>query len=210
MANLYYFSWGAIFVAGMQMTSYAKPILGHHDESDMFVLWAANVKVCMVTLGASLHIWHNISDSCTSPGVEDAVGDLTVSDTFCGRTKLGIGVAVTGICLGWLCIISRVLGCPITSRCRPYLETLLSIVLIIVYGAGLALLTGMGGPGQSVGDLFYASWLSFVVSVAIFVTGVDQLQNQELGGSPDLEVDCKGEETDVYTTFDEDGESVLA
>jgi hypothetical protein len=213
MANLYYFSWGAIFVAGVQMTSYAKPILGHHDESDMFVLWAANVKVCMVTLGASLHIWHNISDSCPPAGVaEDTLGDLTVSETFCGRTKLGIGVAVTGIFSGWSCTISRVLGCPITLPYRNLVETLLSIFLIIVDGAGIALLTGMGGPGQSVGDLFYASWISFVVSVSIFITSVDQLQKQEIAGSSAAitEIGSKAEEPECYITFDEDGESVLA
>jgi hypothetical protein len=209
MANLYYFSWGAIFVAGLQMTSYAKPILGNHDESDLFVLWAANVKVCMVTLGASLHIWHNISDSCAPAGVDDSLGDMTVSDMFCARTKLGIGVAVTGIISGWSCTISRVLGCPITSRYRTLVETLLSIFLIIVYGAGVALLTGMGGPGQSVGDLFYASWLSFVVSVAIFVTSVDQLQKQEIAGSSVAEMDPKSDEPECYINFDEDGESVL-
>ncbi|KAG7361177.1 hypothetical protein IV203_036277 [Nitzschia inconspicua] len=205
MANLYYFSWGSIIVAGMQMASYAKPILGHHDESDLFVLWAANIKVCMVTLGASLHIWHTISSSCAATDVEDTLEEL--SETFCGRTKLGIAVALTGILSGWLCTISRVLGCPITKRYTTRVETFLSVFLIIVYGAGVALLTGMGGPGQSVGDLFYASWLSFVVSVAIFVTSIDQLQKQEIAESV-AEIYIK-EEPERYITCEEDADSAM-
>jgi hypothetical protein len=85
----------------MQMNSYAKPIGGHYDESDIiFLLWAVNIKVSMVTLGASLHIWHNISDSCGYAGIEDSMGELIICETFCGRTQLGIGVAVTGILCG--------------------------------------------------------------------------------------------------------------
>ncbi|KAL3905875.1 MAG: hypothetical protein SGILL_009502, partial [Bacillariaceae sp.] len=146
MANLYYFSWAAIAVSGLQMMSYAKPIFGHHDESEMFVLWAANVKVCMVILGAAFHIWHTIADSCEGE-IEEDLEDL--SETFCGRTKIAMGVAATGIFCGWLCTGSRILGCPITKRYRTKIETCLSILLIIVFGSGVALLTGMGGPGQS-------------------------------------------------------------
>jgi hypothetical protein len=204
MANLYYFSWGAIIVAGMQMVSYAKQLSGHQEESDMFILWAANVKVCFVLLGASLHVWHNIASNCG-----EEIEELDeLSATFCGRTKIGIAVAVTGILSGWVCTISRVLGCPITKRYTTRVETALSVFLIIIYGAGIALLTAMGGPGQSVGDLFYSSWLSFVVSVFIFVASVDELQAQEM----EEKIDRKDSENapQEYVTFDDDRDSVLA
>jgi hypothetical protein len=197
MANLYYFTWGAIFVSGIQMMSYAKPILGHHDESDMFVLWATNIKVCMVILGASLHIWLSIADNCDAE-IEEDLEDL--SETFCGRTKIALGVAVTGILCGWLCTGSRVIGCPITKRYRTKIETCLSIFLIIVYGTGVALLTGMGGPGQSVGDLFYSSWLSFVVSLGIFVTSIENLQNQEIA---EKEAEANNIPEEAYITLDD-------
>ncbi|KAL3924445.1 MAG: hypothetical protein SGILL_001042 [Bacillariaceae sp.] len=203
MANLYYFSWGAIIVSGLQMMSYARPYLGHHEESDMFILWAVNIKVCMVILGAALHIWYNIAGSCKDV-IEEDLEDL--SETFCGRTKIAMGVAVTGVVCGWLCTGSRVLGCPITKRYRTKVETFISILLIIVFGGGVALLTGLGGPGQTVGDLFYSSWLSFVVSLAIFVTSIDQLQKQE-EIAEQAAIDDMAVPEEGYINFEDDGKT---
>ena len=56
----------------------------------------------------------------------------------------------------------------------------MSILLIIVFGAGVAFVTGIGGPGQSVGDLYYSSWLAFGVSLGIFIACIDQVQQQEM------------------------------
>jgi hypothetical protein len=151
----------------------------------------------MVILGASLHIWLSIADNCDAE-IEEDLEDL--SETFCGRTKIALGVAVTGILCGWLCTGSRVLGCPITKRYRTKIETCLSIFLIIVYGTGVALLTGMGGPGQSVGDLFYSSWLSFVVSLGIFVTSIENLQNQEIA---EKEAEANNIPEEAYITLDD-------
>jgi hypothetical protein len=177
MANLYYFSWASIIVSAVQMMSYAEPIVGYKSREYMFVVWAAIVKVCMVILGASLHVWHGVSETCqgTLDEFEDE-GDLR----FCIRTKFAIVAALVGIVSGWTVLGSRILGCPIPTRFRIQTETCISVMLVLVFSVGVALITGIGGPGQSVGDLFYASWLSFLVSIGIFVACVDQLQQQEM------------------------------
>jgi hypothetical protein len=170
-ANLYYFSWASIIVAGLQMGSYGEAFIRFHDSKDaMFVVWATNVKVCMVILGAALHVWHSIADACgqdlfnqnTNQEWDGAVdeeemqaAEVAGNDAFCSRTKLALGVALTGILSGWLVMGSRILGCPITQRYRTYVEASISIILVIVFGAGVAFVTGIGGPGQSVGDLYY-------------------------------------------------------
>ena len=169
-ANLYYFSWASIIVAGLQIVSYSEPFVRLHDSKDaMFAVWATNVKVCMVILGAALHVWHSISDTCgendyaktdgnMDAGMEEdemQAAEVAGNEAFCSRTKLALGVAVTGILSGWLAMGSRILGCPITKRYRTYVEAFISIILVIVFGAGVAFVTGIGGPGQSVGDLYY-------------------------------------------------------
>mmetsp|Transcript_8218 Transcript_8218/g.14469 ORF Transcript_8218/g.14469 Transcript_8218/m.14469 type:complete len:826 (+) Transcript_8218:118-2595(+) len=183
MANLYYFSWGAIVMSATILLSYAQqsPMLRHEKKSSVVVIWGANVKVCMVILGSSLHVWHNID--CSADEEEGQA-------SFCNRTKCAIGIGATGIICGWTVLISRIIGCPITTKVRSYAETYISVFLIIIFGVGIALITGIGGPGQSVGDLFYSSWLSFAISLGIFVTCVDVLQQQEM------------EQTDAgYVTF---------
>jgi hypothetical protein len=131
----------------------------------------------MVTFGASLHVWHGISDSCV-PTDDEELDEATAA--FCTRTKFAMAIGVTGVLLGWVVNGSRIFGCPITEKYRTHVETYLSVFLMLVFGVGVALITGIGGPASQVGDLYYASWLSFFVSLAIFVTCVDQLQQREI------------------------------
>jgi hypothetical protein len=205
IANLYYFSWCSIITAGLLMMSYAESIVGRENKNEMFVIWAGNVKVCMVTLGASLHVWHGIADGC----VPDFDEDLEEGNAaFCTRTRFAMAIGVTGILSGWLVMVSRILGCPIPKKFRTYVETCLSVLLILMFGVGVALVTGIGGPGQTVGDLFYSSWLSFFVSLVIFVTCIDQLQQQEI-----IEHVGKAESNEVsrnYITFSDDTEESTA
>ena len=42
------------------------------------------------------------------------------------------------------------------------------------------MITGIGSPGQSVGDLYYSTWLAFIVSIGIFVSCYDQIKMEEL------------------------------
>ena len=86
-------------------------------------------------------------------------------------------VALTGMLVGSVIVLVRllILACPITSRycqCRrvqSHVELCISIFLVLLFGAAVALVTGIGGPGQSVGDLYYSTWLSFWVSLGVFV-----------------------------------------
>ena len=155
----------------------------------------------MVVCGASLHVWHGISDSCV-PADEDEELD-EASAAFCTRTKLAMCIGVVGVVSGWLVNGSRLFGCPITEKYRTHVETYLSVFLMLVFSVGVALITGIGGPASQVGDLYYASWLSFFVSLAIFVSCIDQLQRQELD-----EAAGKVESNEVhgYITFLEDSD----
>jgi hypothetical protein len=47
---------------------------------------------------------------------------------------------------------------------------------VLVFAVALAVITGIGGPGQSVGDLFYATWLAFLVSLGIAVSCYRELR----------------------------------
>mmetsp|Transcript_11452 Transcript_11452/g.27348 ORF Transcript_11452/g.27348 Transcript_11452/m.27348 type:complete len:932 (+) Transcript_11452:401-3196(+) len=220
-ANLYYFSWASIIVAGLQIVSYAEPFVSFHDSKDaMFAVWATNVKVCMVILGAALHVWHSIADTCGendySANADDNMdagmdeeemqaAEVAGNEAFCSRTKLALGVAVTGILCGWLAMGSRILGCPITKRYRTYVEAFISIILVIVFGAGVAFVTGIGGPGQSVGDLYYASWLAFGVSLGSVIASIDQIQQQEIEAQVAQFHNDGNTDTDgIYIDFQED------
>lgn len=175
MANLYYFSWASIITAGLQMTSYAKDALKLEPEDFMLVVWAAIGKVCFVILGAAGHIWHTISDQC------DIIEIQNSAITFCSRTILAMIVAGTGLVIGGSVVCIRVLvptSC-FSTRSRAHCEAILSIFLVLLFGVAAAMITGIGGPGQSVGDLYYATWLAFWVSIGIFVSCYDQIKLED-------------------------------
>jgi hypothetical protein len=56
---------------------------------------------------------------------------------------------------------------------------LISLFLVFLFGAAVAMITGIGGPGQSVGDLYYSTWLAFWVSLGIFVSCFNELNEEE-------------------------------
>jgi hypothetical protein len=177
IANLYYFAWGSIITAGIQMSSYVKALFGVNKLDYMAMVWVTICKVCFVILGAALHIWHTISDNCEFE--EITLGAVT----FCSRTVLAIIVALTGMLVGGLVVLGRIIVaiCP-RCKCRrvqAHVELIVSLFLVFLFIAAVALITGIGGPGQSVGDLFYSTWLAFWVSLASFISCLNELNTEE-------------------------------
>jgi hypothetical protein len=173
-ANLYYFSWAAIMTAGLQMMSYIKPFMGEKGKDVMILVWAAIVKVCFVILGAAAHIWYKISSSCADE--ENEAGTVT----FCSRTIFSMVVALTGVLMGCLVLLARILSFPSNNRVRIHFEAAISVFLVLFFGVSVALITGIGGPGQSVGDLYYSSWLAFWVCIGIGISCYDQIKIDEM------------------------------
>ena len=178
--------------------SYINAFFGVEKSDNMALVWVAICKVCFVTLGASLHIWHNIADKCD-------IAELTTGAvTFCSRTVLAIVVSTVGTFVGGLVAFIRIVlaMCP-SCDCRNFqahAEMFLSIFFVLLFGATVALITGIGGPGQSVGDLFYSSWLSFAVSIYIFANCYYQIRMEDTYREADAtKMQMPGDSKDQHT-----------
>jgi hypothetical protein len=182
IANLYYFTWASALTAGLQMMSYVKNVIGLKAKDYVTAIWVAMCKVCFVILAAGYHVWRNISDVCTFDDVRSGAA------TFCSRTVLSIAFAFTGMVISGLIALIRVLvdtRCPNTKgRGQAHVEMVTSFFLVLLFGAAVALITGIGGPGQSVGDLFYATWLAFLVSIGLVAACLEEIwrtDSEEVG-----------------------------
>ena len=176
MANIYYFSWASIITAGLQLASYFKDAFGIKKEPYLLVVWASMGKVCFVILGAACHIWHTISDQC------DIIEIQNSAITFCSRTILAMIVPTTGLAICGLVLFVRI-AIPtrwFSNRSRAHCEAVLSIFLMLLFGVAAGMITGIGGPGQSVGDLYYSIWFAFWISIGIFVSCYDQIKVEEM------------------------------
>lgn len=177
--NLYYFTWACIITAGLQMTSYVTKVFGVSEKDFMTVLWSAICKLSFVTLGAAIHVWTVISDNCDFDEITSG------AVTFCSRTVLANAVAITGLVVSGLVVTGRILLhiCPALrcSRLQAHVEMLVSVFLLFVFGAAIAMVTSIGGPGQSVGDLYYSCTGAFLVSLVVAVSSYEHLQLEDHG-----------------------------
>lgn len=179
IANLFYFSWASIVTSFIIMMSFWESILGIQKDDVMIGVWMAVNKVCFVILGAGIHIWQNIEDDCDLEELQSG------AVTYCSKTVFAIAVGLTGMFVGSSVTASRVLErqfCPsfCSKRVRARVEAILSVFLVLLFAVAVAAITGIGGPGQSVGDLYYATWLAFIVAIGVFVHCYNQIKLDEM------------------------------
>jgi len=190
-ANLYYFTWATVLNAGFLMSSYVKKFLNLEEKPLMIVLWLTIVKICFVMFGSCCDILLTVRDQCQAA----AHGDETA--TFCQRTIAGAIVGLVGMIAGTLAALFRYLH-PNPKGLNQIFEALMATVLTILFSLSLALITGIGGPGQSVGDLYYGSWLAFLASLGVAVSLFSEFKNQD---GKERNLVCKGS-IDDFSTLD--------
>jgi hypothetical protein len=101
---------------------------------------------------------------------------------------LAIIISLIGMLVGALVLAGR-LVCSLCSMCKcnrlqATVEMMISLLLLLIFAAAVALITGIGGPGQVVGDLYYSTWLAFFVSIGIFVACSQKIRSDEREISP--------------------------
>jgi hypothetical protein len=177
IANLYYFTWASTVTAGLLMTSYVKDYLHLKEEDLITAIWVVLCKVCFIILAAGYHVWHSISGACTMEEIRSG------AVSFCSRTVVAILIAFSGMIVSASIAVIRVMidaGCPSAKgRARARVELVAASLMMILFAIGVATITGIGGPGQSVGDLFYGSWMAFLVSLGLFLACLEELYSDD-------------------------------
>mmetsp|Transcript_14424 Transcript_14424/g.20988 ORF Transcript_14424/g.20988 Transcript_14424/m.20988 type:complete len:130 (+) Transcript_14424:2-391(+) len=78
-------------------------------------------------------------------------------------------------------------------------EAAMSFILTGVFAVSLFLITGIGGPGQSVGDLYYGSWMAFLASLVASSSIYSDIKSNT-SRSGELEFVCAGSSDDETPT----------
>lgn len=173
-ANLYYFIWASILTAGFNMAMYMSRILSVKEKPFKLFLWLAVIKISFIMFSSALHVYLNTRDDC----IQSQGNNNNTYDNYCSRTRFAMGVGLTGMILPILllavvssCFDKKEGAAHAFSDSLPSLssnaEYALAILLVFLFGFGAAIITSMGGPGQTVGDLYYSSWLVFGCSLTL-------------------------------------------
>lgn len=168
-ANLYFSCWiafaAAVFLAG----SLAQETMGvdvRGMAQDKQARWFSLGASAMVVLFASVRIYRNDEINC---GDSDA--DLTLSGTeFCKRTNLGISLGV----LTFLAAMLNAFGGNVILAqlgLGAVVELAMSAILMVMWTFGVGFITFGGdlSPGTHIGNLYFATWISFALSVRIML-----------------------------------------
>ena len=153
--NLYYFSWACFVTSMILLVNYIRSVFGidvvegFRNRGARLSHWAALIACSLVVAGASGRI---LDDHCKGTSIS--------SGEFCRKTKLGISVGAIGVFFSVAVVVMKM----VIMSGPMVLETITSFFLAILNAFGVAYLTSSGGPGAPIGNLYYFSWASFLLS----------------------------------------------
>lgn len=171
--NLYYFSWAGFVTSILLLVSYLRSVFGVDvygevkNRANRLMLWAGFLACQMVVMGASANAQNA---ECTAFDDDTAYYD---SRAFCGRTKFGIIVGAIGTVIA-LCVVAMKM---LTQISPLVIEGVLSLVLCVMNGFGVAYLTSPQGPGSAIGNLYYFTWLSWLCSFMLIASVYEDYQD---------------------------------
>jgi hypothetical protein len=125
--------------------------------------------------------------------------------SVCRRTNLGISLG----CIGFVTGVA--MGIVLTKRLlNANVELVISAVSLIMWCFGVAFITFGGGTGSSIGNLYFATWVSFVFAIVIFAKAFrDYTSDRTAAPAPaSPQSETAGDEELAITAGDENVDSV--
>lgn len=207
--NMYYFGW-ASFINGIVIaSSYIESVYGIHVRNSMrsnstsFTYWVALLAAMLVEMGTSSNIYNRNCDIDNKP------------QPFCQRTVLAISIGTIGVVLSLMIVVMKMV-----CGAAPFLfEAGTACFLFAMCVMELVYVTDAQGPGSALGNLYYFSWLSFLLTLMVgkacheeYIEAqqiVEQQQQTANQSMPTLEnvvddIDDDGEEKGLRKISDED------
>ena len=168
--NLYYFSWGGLATGVALMLSYVRSVYGIDITSEIqnkakrVQYWAWLGIIGLIQMGSSARLFDNHCGLRNS-----GLGDAEIGSVkFCRRCQMGIVLGIFSAVLS-VAVVGIKMGTK-SSSVVPWVfstEMAISGILVISQAIGVAFLTSQEGPGAPLNNLFYSSWGSFVLTLVL-------------------------------------------
>jgi hypothetical protein len=155
--NLYYFSWLGLIFSVMLETSFFRDVYNMdlagqiQQRSARLHLWSGLMLCGCVVMGTSANTFQN---DCQL-GYKGNV--------FCNRTVFAITLGTVCAALSLFVVTMKI----VTQQTFFVVEALLSTLLALAWAVGVGYITGEEGPGAPLGNLYYFTWGSFLLSFAV-------------------------------------------
>jgi len=157
LGNLYYFTWAGFITSAIIFASVCEEIFNvdiiseMRDRSSSFMYWSLLMATSIVVMGVSSDFYNR---RCDTEGKD--VG-------YCKRTALAVATGVVGALFSLLVVVLK-----ISIGAAPFLlETALCSLLLFLYLVEVMFVTDDGAPGAPLGNLYYFSWASLVLTFLV-------------------------------------------
>ncbi|KAL7560776.1 hypothetical protein ACA910_005343 [Epithemia clementina (nom. ined.)] len=156
-ANLYFFSWVSFAISILLTLSLLQETMGidarqaDGKQTRWFFLCASS----LIVLGSSTRIFNADSNACDEDG----------STQFCKRSKFAISVGTISFvaALAMVMAIFKHLSAAIIE-----LGVSSFLILLWTFGVGFITFGGDKSPGTTIGNLYFSTWISFILTVFLF------------------------------------------
>ena len=165
-ANLYFSSWGGLIAAVYIMLNLARenfeipPSKRHHTS-----IWVWLCVSSVVALGASSRLYSDITD-CDSD-----------DDGNCKDLRIGMGLSAASATMSLFLIA----GTQIRQAPLHQVGMFSGAGVITIWAVGLAYLTFGNGPASPVGNLFFSTWTSFILSIVLTANHTKEVFSKDEG-----------------------------
>ena len=175
--NLYYFSWAGFVTSVILTVSYLRGVFGVDlvgtvaNRGTRLTLWGAFLASSVVVMGASIRIH---VDSCSDASMVSAF-----EITYCRRANFSIAVGTISVAFALMVVAAKIL-----CSLAPFIfEFGFSAILTILNAFCVAFVTSAKGPGATIGNLYYFSWIAFLCSGFLTADCFKQFISGNAGGS---------------------------
>jgi hypothetical protein len=154
-ANLYFSSWACFCCCLWIVGSQAQETFGFDitqvapRKAKAYGLVASS----LVVMGSSIRIFNSFKCYRTEMSGVDV----------CRQTKFAISAGVIGFCIAVTWTVAAHMGLTQLNY-----ELYGSSVLLVLWVFGLAFITFGRGPGHAIGNLYFATWISLIISIFLF------------------------------------------
>jgi len=158
-ANLYFSSWLSFFIAlwiagalgkelyGMDLVGMASPVVRAKRGK-----WYGLIATSCIVLGSSIRVLEAFRCSM----------EVMAKSPVCRQTKYAISAGAIGTFFALVATF-----CLARASFSRQADWYSSVIMVIIWSFGLGFITFGDGPGQNIGNLYFATWGSFILSVLL-------------------------------------------
>jgi len=174
--NVYYFGWAGFVSSVTLFVSYMRTAFGVDIEGEIqsrsarLNLWAALLSTAIVVMASSAQIF---AVSCAIP---NAQRQSFANGTYCMRALYGTCIGACAVFLALLIISLKFC----LSKMPLILETISAYLLAPAWIIGVCFITSNSGPGSGLGNLYYFTWLSFLLSFMLAASVTDERKQKNM------------------------------